>query len=115
MTFNEIKELIDSDLFSDHDCGPAQWMWRDFPKVENCDEDTNPEFLEALKTLGEFDCVEEHGGEGQGDDYYAVFNFKDHNVFIQFQGWYASHHGSEYEEMFEVRPEEVMVIEYNRV
>lgn len=115
MKFNEIKKLIESDLFSENDCGPEQWMWRDFPKVEDCDEVTNPEFVEALKTLGEFDCVEKHGGEGQGDDYYAVFHFKDHNVFIQFQGWYASHSGSEYEEMFEVRPEEVTVTQYNRV
>lgn len=115
MTFNEIKELIGSNLFSDNDCGPTSWMHNDIQTVEDCDEDTNPDFLEALKTLGEFSCVEEHGGEGQGDDYYAVFHFKDHDVFIQFQGWYASHHGSEYEEMFEVRPKEVMVTEYNRV
>ena len=115
MTFNEIKELVSSDLFSENDCTPSAFMSNYVTNIEDCDEDTDPEFLEALKSLGDFECVEQHGGEGQGEDYYSVFHFKDHDVYIQFQGWYMSHSGSEFEKMFEVRPEEVMVTQYNRV
>lgn len=61
------------------------------------------------------ECVDEYGGEGQGDNYYAVWSFPHLNLYVQFDGWYASHMGSEYQTMFEVSPMEVTKIEYHKV
>lgn len=61
------------------------------------------------------ECVDEYGGEGQGDDYYAVWHFPHLDLYVKFQGWYASSMGPEYEECYEVAPQEVTVIKYNRV
>lgn len=61
------------------------------------------------------ECVEEFGGEGLGDSFYAIWHFPYLNLYVQFDGWYASSQGSEYEECFEVEPKEVTIIQYNRV
>lgn len=60
--------------------------------------------------------VASHGGEDEGSDYYSVYGFTkdDETVFIQFQGWYASYHGAEFEEYFEVEPKETTITVYNR-
>jgi hypothetical protein len=58
-----------------------------------------PEGFEFLETV---ECVEQFGGEGQGDQYFGVWKFGD--IYIKFYGWYASHAGSEYEGMKEVKP-----------
>jgi hypothetical protein len=114
MTYQEINSIINSELFYEHDHEPARWMYEDVYSSANKIEEEG-EFKEEFKKLGKFEMVEEFGGEGQGDDYYAVYHFIDHDVYIKFQGWYASHRGSEYEEMYEVRPEQVTKTEYNRV
>lgn len=59
---------------------------------------------------------EDVGGEGQGDDYYSVYSFShgDEKVYIKFDGYYSSSYGSEFEEMFEVYPEVVEIVVYNR-
>ncbi len=83
---------------------------------ENVDEiDDNPELFNEYSKLGKCKMVKQYGGMDEGSDYYAVYHFVDHDVYIQFQGWYASHHGSEYEEMFEVRPYEELVVKYKPV
>lgn len=56
-----------------------------------------------------------HGGEGEGSDYYSIyrFNFEDgEKIYVKFQGWYASYHGSEFESCFIVEPKEVTVVQY---
>ena len=60
--------------------------------------------------------VASFGGEGQGDGCWEVYLFKRSNeeVYIKFDGWYASHHGSEYEDFFFVHPAEVTRTEYIR-
>lgn len=72
----------------------------------------------ALTAAGiSYENVDHHGGEGEGDNYYSVYSF-DRNgekALIQFQGWYASYVGSEYENMFEVIPEEKTVTVYRAV
>lgn len=61
--------------------------------------------------------VDSYGGEGQGETYYTVYKFskEEQEVYIYFDGWYQSYHGSEFSEYFEVVPQEVKRIEYNRV
>ena len=113
-TFKEIEAILESELFSDWDCHPYVWFDDDiYSTVDDIEEEG--EFKEAFRTLGSFELAYEFGGEGKGDKYYKVFYFKDHDVYIQFDGWYASHHGAEYEGMFEVKPEQVTVTQYKRV
>lgn len=114
MTFEEITQVLGSELFDENDQEPARWMYEDvYSSADEIEEEG--EFKEEFAKLGKFEMVEDFGGEGQGDDYYKVYHFIDHDVYIQFQGWYASHAGSEYEEMYEVRPEQVTKTEYCQV
>lgn len=114
LNFNQIKEILESDLFSDNDSSPSEFMLGEF--YTNADEiEKEGEFKEEYRKLGQLKCVDEYGGEGQGDDYYSVYHFIDHDIYIKFQGWYASHYGSEYSEMFEVKPVTVTKIEYHAV
>lgn len=64
-------------------------------------------------------CVDHYGGEGQGDTFYSVAKFTkdDQECFVQFDGWYASHEGSELDDYFEVVPRTFVkeVTEYSKV
>ena len=121
MNFEQIKEILESDLFKSVKLYPENWMKGNAEYYSN--QYTNSvknyifsdECLLLLTSLGKFECVEQYGGEGQGDNYYSVYHFIDHDVYIRFDGWYASHHGSEYNEMFEVRPVEKTITVYKLV
>lgn len=56
--------------------------------------------------------VDQHGGEGQGEDYWSVIKFEKAQVMIEFRGWYASYSGSEYEGCMQVEPRQVEVTKY---
>jgi len=62
-------------------------------------------------------CVAEHGGEGKGEDWWKVFHFIDHDVYIKVQGFYQSYSGTEFydgwDSCTEVKPQEVVVTVYN--
>lgn len=45
------------------------------------------------KELGPIEEADSYGGEGQGDTYYVINYFKDHNVYIKTSGWYSSGNG----------------------
>lgn len=123
LTFEEIKSIINSNLFDEHDHDPLHWMHEDvyFTVDELIENDGKygqtftKEFKDEFAKLGKFDCIEHFGGEGRGDDYWTVYYFEDHDVYISFDGWYASHHGSEYNDMSEVRPKEVVKREWEAV
>ena len=61
-----------------------------------------------------FECVEQHGGEGEGEDFYTVYKFTkgDEAVFVKFQGWYQSYNGSEMTGYNFVTPKQFMVTVY---
>jgi hypothetical protein len=64
--------------------------------------------------------VESHGGEGEGDDYWAVFsltNASGETTYWKIPGWYQSYQGGtyEYDEVFQVEPEQVMVRQWKEV
>jgi hypothetical protein len=109
LTFKEIREILESQLFADHDYEPCRWFYDDvYYQVDTIAE--YGEFKKTFQTLGSFKCVEIIAGEGKGDDYYRIFHFVDHDVYIKFKGRYSKFFGgAEYEEMFEVKPEEVTV------
>ncbi len=121
MNFEQIKKILESDLFKSVKLYPQNWMkgnaeiYVNFCNTIYDNKEPNIEVLDLLRQLGKFECVEQYGGEGEGDTYYSVYHFIDHDVYIRFDGWYASHYGSEYKEMFEVRPVEKTITVYGLV
>ena len=83
------------------------------------DEDDQDSVDGVSKSLGEagitFDCVEQEGGEGEGDQYHTVYKFTkgSEEVFVKFHGWYASYHGSEMNGYKIVAPRKVEVTIYD--
>ena len=85
------------------------WAW---------DSDEVKAFRQVLTdnsiTFGMIDC---YGGEGQGDDYWSVYEFTDGTqiVLIKFDGWYASYQGSTYNEFYEVKSIEKTIVVFKKV
>ncbi len=55
-----------------------------------------------------------HGGEGQGEDYWSVYKFtngKD-TCYVKFDGWYQSYNGSEFDEWYFVEPKQKTITVY---
>jgi len=75
-------------------------------------EDFDPEDL----GLGSIDNVASHGGEDQGSDWWVVYYFEDHDVYIKVEGYYSSYHGTDFEHWdeacSEVKPKEKVVTVY---
>lgn len=46
--------------------------------------------------VGEWEEVSQHGGEGEGDNWYSVKYFKDHDVYLKVNGYYQSHYGTDF-------------------
>lgn len=78
------------------------------------------EFTESLG-LGPIKEIEEHGrGEGDGEEYYKVFNFPLHDVYVRIDGYYESYNDTSFNgtsfngwsSCKEVRPVERMVTFY---
>lgn len=65
--------------------------------------------------LGEIEEVDQHGGEDEGSTWYSVKHFKDHDVYIQVDGYYQSHYGTDFDNGMghEVFPKQVTVTEYS--
>lgn len=64
--------------------------------------------------LGKIELVDEFGGgEGQGESCHRVYHFVDHDVYVRWDGWYASGDGSHYDDVcYEVRPQQRMITFY---
>lgn len=116
LTFQQIEEIINSELFDENDCEPTKFMFEDvydnYTQIE--DDESNKDFIQEYKRLGTVNMMEHFGGEGSGDLYYTVYHFVDHDVYVNFEGWYASSVGAEYQEMFEVFPEQKTITVYNQ-
>ena len=72
-------------------------------------------FKQALRKAGiSYEEEAQHGGEGEGEDFWTVYSFTKggEKVFVQFDGWYQSYNGPEYTEWFFVEPKEVVVTQY---
>ena len=65
--------------------------------------------------LGKVEEVDRYGGRGQGDTWYSVKHFVDHDVYIKTEGYYSSYSGTDFEYGYgtEVRPVEKTIIVYN--
>lgn len=58
--------------------------------------------------------VDSYGGEGEGEQYWAVYEFslRDETVYVQFDGFYSSYNGAEFQEWFFVEPLPVQKIDW---
>lgn len=69
--------------------------------------------------LGEIKEIEQYGGEGQGDTWYSIKHFVDHNIFIKVSGFYSSYNGTDFydgwNECSEVKPQQKTVTVYETV
>ena len=72
-------------------------------------------YFEYIQEIGKWEEVDQYGGEGQGDTWYSVKYFKDHDVYIRTDGWYSSYEGTEFEEGYgrEVFPQQKTITVYN--
>lgn len=71
------------------------------------DSQLDQEYLEHLG-LGPWEIVSNYGGQGKGDDYWAVILFPKHNVHIKISGWYSSYEPIHFSDGFgkEVMPKQ---------
>jgi len=92
----------------------------DTPEINKwTDEGSETEvFVNTAEGLNiNYEHVDNHGGEGEGDDYWSVYKFTHgtDSVYVKFSGSYQSYHGSDYDEWFFVVPKAVEVTQFFRV
>ena len=70
--------------------------------------------FDSPEEVGEWEEVEQYGGEGKGTDWYSIKYFKEHDVYIRTEGYYQSYSGTEFYDGYgeEVKPKEVTVTQY---
>lgn len=116
----EIKQLLDSAdseviyLFFNSEVDSAE----DGAQYRYCEEEVNAFFSELMGKGIDFVREDNHGGEGEGEDYWSVYKFTKNgkeDIYVQFQGWYQSYNGSEFDEWFFVKPKQVMVTQFDKV
>lgn len=106
-TTKTLKERVTEFLQSPDDSIAKSFFWEDE------DEELILEKLPNVK----HNLEKHHGGEGCGDEYWTVYSFADgtDKVYVQFDGYYSSYSGSDYEEWFFVEPREVTVTQYFKI
>ena len=72
------------------------------------------DFPEPLENVGSWEEIEQYGGEGQGDSWYSVKYFKDHDVYIRTNGFYSSYNGTDFDYGYgeEVKPVQKTITVY---
>lgn len=92
MTGQEIIARLEEFFGGNGDSQVANYCWDDYEEAE--------------LGLGKIEEVDQYGGEGQGETWYKVNHFVDHNVYIRTDGFYSSYNGTDFDEGFgsEVRP-----------
>lgn len=56
------------------------------------------DFADPLENVGTWEEIEQVGGEGEGETWYSVKYFKDHDVYIRTDGFYSSYNGTDFDE-----------------
>ena len=108
------KELIDTL----EENGPQRSFWNylegfrvdspDFPKRgDNLTDQQIEQYWEDLEEfqkkfwqelgVGEFEQVDRYGGEGEGNSAWSVIHFIDLNIYLKWEGSYASYHGFDWD------------------
>ena len=84
-------------------------------KIDSVDEFAYEDYDKEELGLGEIKEVAQRGGEGEGEVWYSVKHFVDHDVYIKVDGWYSSYHGTDFDgwsSCREVRPEQKVITVY---
>lgn len=116
MTFNtkqELKDFVSKALDQDDELQKLFFHSEVTDDTSKWDEDCVTEFREICSENGvSFKFKDNYGGEEQGRQFWSVYSFTsgDHTVYVKFDGWYASYHGSEYEEYKFVEPVEKVIM-----
>lgn len=97
----------------------SSFFQSDTPEINKwTDEGSETEvFVNTVKGLNiNYELVDNHGGEGEGEDYWSVYNFTHgtESVYVKFNGSYQSYDGSDYDEWFFVDPKAVEVMHFFR-
>lgn len=69
-----------------------------------------------IEGVGAMEEICQRGGEGMGDDWYAIKHFPDHDVYIKVSGYYSSYEGTDFggwDCCTEVRPREKTITVYS--
>ena len=124
LTFNEILErlknfygTVTTFAYEDYD---EPMVPEDFQPELNVSDDWSKR-LERIKNyrkflFGEIVMVDRYGGEGEGETWYVVHHFVDHDLYIRTDGFYQSYNGVEFYDGWgccrEVRPKEKTITVY---
>lgn len=81
-----IEELILERLQEYFGGDVAMWAFQDYDELQ--------------LGLGEIEEVDGGGGYEKGSDWFRVFYFKEHGVYLRTEGWYSSYSGTEFEDGF---------------
>lgn len=57
----------------------------------------NEEYDELELGLGSIEEVDSHGGSDAGSDYWKVYHFIDHDVYLKIHGWYSSYDSTQWD------------------
>lgn len=94
---------------------PKAYYW-DNPEYKALCEEANKRRKDyEISIAGEYKEVEQFGGEGQGDQWWSVKHFKEHDVYLKVVGYYQSHYGTDiydWSHVKEVRPAQKTVTVY---
>lgn len=102
MNYQELLEVIKSQSEDVSDF--AYGSLGEHLKVDGHIPDYN---VKVSKELGVIKRVADHGGEDQGSDWYRVYHFVDHDVYIKASGYYSSYNGTDFngwDSVEEVKP-----------
>jgi hypothetical protein len=66
--------------------------------------------------VGKWEEIEQIGGEGEGDTWFSIKYFNDHDVYLKVSGYYQSHYGTDFDDwdnaVKEVKPKEKTITVY---
>lgn len=116
LTAKEILEIIEQN-YEESSFAYNEWSECDFGNSDEFEhmgyEEREDAILQKLG-LGEVEEVEQYGGEGKGETWYSVKYFKDHDVYIRIDGFYASYDGTSFYDGYgcEVRPTQKTITVY---
>lgn len=71
---------------------------------------------QEIPGIGKMTEVAQKGGEGEGEEWYSVKHFPEHDVYIRVNGSYASYDGTNFEDwdssVKEVKPQQKTITVY---
>lgn len=95
-----IGRLIE--VFGSGERGISDYAHGDFYKVvgwstvKDLEQEDRKKVIEDAIGLGEIVEIEQYGGEGQGERWWTVKHFVDHDVYLKTSGHYSSYNGTDF-------------------